>query len=272
MEISKRWMPHEMRSALPEVMRWLLGQVTPARKVGNEVLSLHQAAFRGDAAGIAAQLDRGADVNGLDDDGTTPLFAATSRGSNDIGATLILLARGADPNIGNGLGRTPLHNAAAKSRADLCELLLAYGANPNAATRAGDMEGDFEDNERNALTPLHWAARLGALDVCEVLVAGGASASWVQEGNSYEGYMTPFQLVVRTGPLASVKYFAEQCNEDVRQHTFSGRSMAELAIEGSPSHAYIMAVLTEHAMERAFDLPSAGDNATSRLGRISDPL
>jgi ankyrin repeat protein len=47
---------------------------------------------------------------------------------------LQLLRHGADPNAKTQRGKTPLHFAVASGREDLCQILLANGSNPNAAT------------------------------------------------------------------------------------------------------------------------------------------
>ncbi|MGV3615706.1 MAG: sigma-70 family RNA polymerase sigma factor [Fimbriimonas sp.] len=64
---------------------------------------------------------------------------------------------------------TPLHIAASAGNASLVELLLAYGANPNALE-----EGD------NA-SPLHFAAERGWLECVRLLVEAGADVNWNQD-------------------------------------------------------------------------------------------
>lgn len=59
-------------------------------------------------------------------------------------------------------GYCPLHYAAREGHADIVQLLLAAGADPNAATRAG------------RATPLHRAAYTGSAAVVRLLLSGGA--------------------------------------------------------------------------------------------------
>jgi ankyrin repeat protein len=150
--------------------------------------------------------------------------------------------------------------------------LLDYGANPNAAARTTEMEGEQEENEANAVTPLHYAARLGYIDVCEVLVAGGASPSWMQKDNEYAAYLTPFQLVVRTGPLASVRFFVEECGEDLEQKTFGDRSLYELSLEESEPRAYLLALQTDRALMEGLEYARHSSSGGRRHSGTVEPL
>ena len=58
---------------------------------------LFEAARKGDAAQVAALLDKGADVNARFRYGTTALFKAAERGNTEV--VKVLLARGADANV-----------------------------------------------------------------------------------------------------------------------------------------------------------------------------
>ena len=63
------------------------------------------------------------------------LVDAVRRG--DVQEVARLLAAGADPNVKDPDGDAPLHITAEQSRADLVELLLRHGADPNAKKRKG---------------------------------------------------------------------------------------------------------------------------------------
>jgi len=98
----------------------------------------------GDAAKLRAMVEENpAIATARDDEGETLLFHAAARGKADVAE--LLLAKGADPNASNERGVTPLHVAAQKGHAAVAKVLLARGANPNARTKEG-------------ATPLHAAA------------------------------------------------------------------------------------------------------------------
>jgi len=112
----------------------------------------------GDTARVAVALNRGADVNVKDADGSPAVVEAAL-----LGNTLmleLLLERGADPNAATPAGLTALHLGAG----DLgkARTLIAHGANINAKTNAGR-------------TPLLIAARQdGAYPIVKLLLEKGA--------------------------------------------------------------------------------------------------
>ena len=136
----------------------------------------HAAAGRGDVAIATYLLEKGAHVDAVDVDGYTPLHAcarynvkgrpskSTEAGRNEIAR--MLLHRGAAVNAKTyGIWATALHNAASEDNVGLVELLLARGADPNAATT-------------QAMTPLHYATFAGSGDdprIAELLLAHGAN-------------------------------------------------------------------------------------------------
>jgi len=148
-------------------------------------------AGKGDAAGIAAALRDGADVNAADSEGRTSLYIASREGHVDVikalvaagadvhrardghtplyiatqnghvGAIMALLAGGAAVNCANKNGATPLHIASQKSHVAAIKALLSGGASVNAGMADGS-------------TPLHIASQWGHVEALEALVAGGA--------------------------------------------------------------------------------------------------
>ena len=88
------------------------------------------------------------------------LLRAVDRG--DLESAKKWLKKGANVNaVEKNWGQTPLHKAARKGHKDIVELLIAKGANVNAADKYGE-------------TPLFWAARNGHKDVAELLRKHGA--------------------------------------------------------------------------------------------------
>jgi ankyrin repeat protein len=92
--------------------------------------------------------------------GWTPLHRVAWQG--DAALANMLLAYGADVNAATDSRWTPLHLAAQMGHQPVAELLLDHGANANAVLM-------------NGLTPLHCAAMRGRAAVVAVLVTHGAS-------------------------------------------------------------------------------------------------
>lgn len=92
----------------------------------NDASKALDAARRGDSTGLAALLDRGADINAVEaGSGQTLLMAATLAGQ--AGVVDLLLSRGADPKIGEHQGYTPPHGAGFQGRAAVVPVLARHG-------------------------------------------------------------------------------------------------------------------------------------------------
>lgn len=207
---------------------------------GGEPL-LHFAVLRDDAETIKILLEAGADVNAKNDCDWTPLYVATMFGyrkaaevlrpaveaaakaaeavanelrSKDPGVQCLraaqegdlekvktLLESGVDPNIAQPNG-TLLHFAVLKSHAEMVKMLLAAGANVNAAliprgwtplhyVRNAEVAQILlaADADKYAIaddgrTPLHWAV-LFDVETVKVLLTAGADINAVdQNGNT----------------------------------------------------------------------------------------
>jgi ankyrin repeat protein len=107
-------------------------------------------------------LERGADVEAkAATHSTTVLQSAVY--NNKCGITALLLAHGADPNAAPINGYTPLHFAAWHGYGDIAVLLLAHGADVNAASTL------------DGATPLHVSVECGHSDTASLLLAHGAA-------------------------------------------------------------------------------------------------
>ena len=120
------------------------------------------AAKAGDREAVRALIQKKADVNAADADGTTALHWAAYR--DDLDTVDLLIRSGANVNAANDLGATPLWTACENGGAAVIARLLQANANPNLALLAGE-------------TPLMVAARTGKADAVEALLAKGANAN-----------------------------------------------------------------------------------------------
>jgi cytochrome c len=130
--------------------------------------SFHDFARYGDVAGIVAALDAGADVNDYNGFGS-PLTNAVRKGH--YFAAKLLIERGANVNIPTRYYGDPVMIAAARSRADLVELLLEHGAIP--------------DSTLDGTPVLHVAALMGCFDCVRALVEAGADVNWEFRSGCY---------------------------------------------------------------------------------------
>jgi ankyrin repeat protein len=192
--------------------------VSAAAQVG-----LVDAVKAGDVARVRVLIDKRADVNAAQPDGTTPLHWAVDReqtvivqlliraganvkAANRYGATplwlaavngnakmlAMLLEAGADAGSANGDGETALMAAARTGNVDAVNLLLARGADPN---RKEGWRGQ---------TALMWAAAEGHAAVIRALIARGADL----KARSNAGF-TPLLFAAREGRIASVNALFE---------------------------------------------------------------
>ena len=145
------------------------------------------AAARGDRAAVRALLQRKADVNGPQVDGTTALHWAAR--ADDLELVDALIAAGANVSARNRAGVTPLELAAINGSAAALQKLLKAGADPNAPL---DEFGD---------TALMMAARTGKPDALRVLLETGSRVNVAETW----GGTTPLMWAAAERHAAAVK-------------------------------------------------------------------
>src|SRR5262245_35517794 len=123
---------------------------------GDGTTALHWASYRDDLEAVDLLIRAGAKVNAANDLGATPLWTACQNGS--VGVVRRLLEGGADPNARLLLGETALMAAAHSGNPDIVEQLIAKGADLNARAARGQ-------------TALMWAVGQKHLDVVKGLLA-----------------------------------------------------------------------------------------------------
>jgi uncharacterized protein len=151
--------------------------------------ALHWASYQDDLQSADVLLKGGANVNAANDLGATPLWIASQNGSESMARRL--LGAGAKPNLSLLLGETPLMVASRSGNPAVVELLAAKGANVNAR------------GPRNQ-TALMWAVAQKHPEVVKVLLAHGAdvqarSATWTDvEAVPPHGYL-PYNKAIPHG-------------------------------------------------------------------------
>jgi ankyrin repeat protein len=124
------------------------------------------AAMRGNKDAVRSLLQKKADVNAAQVDGTTALHWAVR--ADDLETAELLIRAGATVSAANREGVTPMRLASINGNAPMIEKLLKAGANPNALlSKFGD-------------TALMLAARTGKLDAVKVLLDNGAQVNAVE--------------------------------------------------------------------------------------------
>ncbi|HTJ31537.1 MAG TPA: ankyrin repeat domain-containing protein [Acidobacteriaceae bacterium] len=105
---------------------------------------LHLAAAFGSPQTVQLLLEKGANVRACSGNAqrNEPLHAALAL-SRDSETIRLLLDAGALPDARQTGGFTPIFSAAAANRRDLCELLLAHGANPRLANDFGQTAASY---------------------------------------------------------------------------------------------------------------------------------
>ncbi|KAK6515473.1 hypothetical protein TWF506_007807 [Arthrobotrys conoides] len=170
-------------------------------------------------------------IDGIDDDGRTPLHRAASKGK--LEAVQILLENGATVDVPCDMGRTALHYAAEECFVDVVECLLNAGANPNGLSYLK--------------TPLHAAHGSRDTEMSNQLLSGRTIRLLIKRGASptaqdADGF-TPLHTAVVKSNLEVVKaliphYTEEDVNIVGKRGGFqeSSTALSSALIYGSNRH------------------------------------
>jgi quinoprotein dehydrogenase-associated probable ABC transporter substrate-binding protein len=175
------------RTAGADVDAKTQAEVDRALASGSDInTELNNAIVGRDLGRVKYLLDKGADVNGRDKLGYTPLTNATRLGDSAIAA--LLLERKADPRLADHDGWTPMLYAAWLDDAATVQLLARQGV-------------DIEGANASGLSPLGVAAQYNKLKSVEALLGLGAQIDKKMGGAGY----TPLMLAVAGGSNDVVK-------------------------------------------------------------------
>lgn len=184
---------------------------------------LINAASLGDAAKVAAFIDRGLDVNSVDPRGETLLIIAARNGYDDLVAALI--ARKVKLDAVNAVGETALAVAAFNGHLPVVERLLAAGASPV--------------NPRG-WSALHYASMQGHAAILKTLIAHGAPVDALAPNGA-----TPLMLAARSN-IESVRVLLA-ARADARIRGRNDETALDWALKSGNTEA---AALIRTAMEQ----------------------
>lgn len=226
----------------------------------NAYTALHLASEVGDPRMIRALLARGAEINAPASKMSTPLIIACEH--NKVEAAIELIKHGADVTLCSEDGTTALHIASAYSL-ELVKLLIEKGADVNATTTTGDLQGatplhiacEFGQTEivklllenkanvncrlYNGQPPLINACKSGVYEIVEALLKHGADAKLTSAGNT-----SALHVAVMTGSLEIVKLLLE--TSDINLQNEEGNTALHIAY-GVQNHEIISELIKHNA-------------------------
>ncbi len=224
-------------------MRWLSLPLSAALLLGAAIDGagpLHRAAFDDDLPAAERAVRGGADVNGVNRYGMTPLSLACTNGNAAMVA--LLLKSGADANKPLPGGETPLMTCARTGKPAAVAALLAAKA-------------DVSAKESKGQTAIMWAAAEGNVEAVKLLIAGGAEfRERVPSG------FTPFLFAVREGRSGAVSALLKagvDVNESILRPGQGRKSSQGRGWPPVGNSALVLAVLNGH-FELASQLLDAG--------------
>ena len=147
---------------------------------------------------------------GIDDERTPDEVLRDASAAGNAELVQIMLARGADPNAIDNSGRSALINAAWRGRKNTVKLLLEKGA-------------DLTIRDREGLSAINWAGVNGHSDVIFLLGKAGANLN-----NRDNNNLTPLMRAAWNGHTKAVAaLLSEGANPNL--HTPSGKSALDFA-------------------------------------------
>ena len=208
-------------------------------------------------------IDKGVNIKSRDTagDGMTPLHHAAAWGGQAAVAGL-LIEKGVDVNILDDFGWSPLEYAIDRGKKDMIEFLQSKGGHRTtieypterpaktarfyAAVQSGDVDLThrlLDDTPELATargptgeTPLHHAAAIGANEIIDLLLADRADIN-AQETNKYGG--TPLHWAVRHDQPEAVKHLLEKGADAKLTNVRTNQTLLHVAAQHTDNPALI---------------------------------
>ena len=174
------------------VLGCCLAVLLSVARVGAASSELADAVMKRNGDAVRSLLQRKADVNAPQIDGTTALHWAVRL--DDLNTADALIRAGANVSAANRAGATPMQLAALNGNAAMVAALVKAGADPNVPlTQSGD-------------TALMMASRTGRVDAIKVLLDNGAKVNTKEAW----GGTTALMWAVSEGQAAAVKLLVDR--------------------------------------------------------------
>ena len=192
---------------------------------------IHEVFRSGDIDEIKTFLNQNPEmINGMDQNGRTPLFFAAGNGNIEL--CRLLIEKEAKVSIRNKYGRTPLNYAIWSNNKEIVELLIEEGADINNRDNEGyailqqvlteDQEdiaellitkgADIKVKDDAGHTMLHYAAYYGRKNIVELLLDKGLDINKKDDGGdtpvhgaSWGGYIEAVRLLIANGAELNVR-------------------------------------------------------------------
>lgn len=218
-------------------------------------------------------IDKGADIRSRDTacNGMTPLHHAGAWGGQ-VAVAGLLLEKGADVNVLDDFGWTPLDYAIDRGRKEMVDFFESRGGRRTtkdftdqpsktgrfyAAVQAADVDLThrlLDDTPELATargmtgeTPMHWAAAEGNNEIIDLLLADRGDIN-AQEANKFGG--TPLHWAVRHDQLAAVKHLLEKGGDAKALNARNGQTLLHVAAQHTDDAAMVK-LLLEKGIDRA---------------------
>lgn len=227
-----------------DIVEYLLNQ---GASVVSEESVLHKAVSCGNEVIVDAILNRGPNVNCIDNYGKTPLHIGIERKVINMNILENLIKHGANVNFPDKPhGKFPIHIAAEKGYCKVIQLLINHGAIVDPIITSDfeevltpllyaiskgcnksvilllDAKANCNITDKNGKMPIHIAAEKGHTEITELLLKKDALVNEKITSDSQKG-LTPLHLAVLNGHTETVKvllkYGATIDSENIEGHS-----------------------------------------------------